>query len=329
MATIYEVAARAGVSPATVSRVFNGVNVSAEKSRLVKKAAAELNFTPNRAARTLRRQSSEIIALIIPDIENPFFTAMARGVEDVAQAVGYSVVLCNTDEEPDKEARYLRIAVSDNMAGVILAAASDHSDLSELVSRGRPVVAVDRGPHGFDVDSVTVDSRAGGRAAADALVSQGFRRVACITGPRDVETAELRAAGWREIVLGTDIAPQWEDYRKFADYRVDGGRQAMHELLAMPSPPDAVFVANNLMAVGALQELASRELMPPAFGMAVYGELPYTTFAPSAITTVGLPARQLGATAARMLLERINGDAQPARTVVLHNGYGVSEREAS
>lgn len=321
MSTIYDVAARAGVSTATVSRVFNGLNVSTEKAKRVRAAAEELAFTPSRTARTLRRQSSEIIALIIPDIENPFFTSMARGVEDVAQAVGFSVVLCNTDENPDKESRYLRVAVSDNMAGVILAAASDHSDLSQLISRGRPVVAVDRGPHGFDVDSVTVDSRAGGRAATRELVAQGFQRVACITGPREVETAELRAAGWREVVTHTEIAERWEDYLKFTNYRMDGGRNAMRELLDMPLPPDAVFVANNLMSVGALQELADRERMPPLFGMAIYGDLPYATFAPSAITTVSLPARQLGATAARMLLERINGDTQPSRTIVLHNTY--------
>src|SRR6478735_6672663 len=114
MPTIYEVAALAGVSPATVSRVFNGLNVSPEKSRLVREAAAELSFTPSRAARTLRRQHSEVIALLIPDIENPFFTSLARGVEDVAQEAGYSVVLCNTDEDPEKETKYLDIAISDN-----------------------------------------------------------------------------------------------------------------------------------------------------------------------------------------------------------------------
>jgi LacI family transcriptional regulator len=137
MATIYEVAARAGVSPATVSRVMNGTKVSPELAELVRAAASELDFTPNRTARTLRRQNSEVIALIIPDIENPFFTALARGVEDRAQESGYSVVLCNTDEDTGKEARYIDIALSEHMAGVILAPASDHSDLSSLLARHR------------------------------------------------------------------------------------------------------------------------------------------------------------------------------------------------
>lgn len=326
MPTIYEVAALAGVSPATVSRVFNGMKVSAEKSKLVLAAAEELSFTPSRTARTLRRQSSEVIALVIPDIENPFFTSMARGVEDVAQAAGYSVVMCNTDEDPEKEAKYLSIAISDNMAGVILAAASDHSDLSGLIARNRPIVAVDRGPHGFDIDAVMVDNRAGGQTAARALVDQGFRRIACITGPADVETAQLRSDGWRDCLAGARL-PAPKEFLIHSNFRVDGGRRAMIELLDLPEPPDAVFVANNLMSVGALQVLAERGLLPPRFGMSVFGDFPFSPFPPAAITVVHLPARYLGVTAANLLLERINGDDRPARTIVLRNEILTPEDE--
>ncbi len=317
MATIYEVAARAGVSPATVSRVMNGTKVSPDLAELVRAAATELDFTPNRTARTLRKQNSEVIALIIPDIENPFFTALARGVEDRAQESGYSVVLCNTDEDAGKEARYIDIALSEHMAGVILAPASDHSDLSALLARRRPVVAVDRGPHGFDVDAVTVDNRAGGMQATAALYEQGFCRVACITGPADVETAQQRTDGWRDVARRHGQVD--ESLLIHADYRVDGGRAAMARLLALPDPPDAVFVANNLMGIGALQELRDAGRTPPAYGLAVFGDLPFSPLAPSGITVIHLPARQLGVTAASLLMERIAGDAQPARTVVLRN----------
>lgn len=320
MATIYEVASLAGVSPATVSRVFNGQNVSADKAKRVREAARSLSFTPSRVARTLRMQSSEVIALVIPDIENPFFTSMARGVEDVAQAAGYSVVLCNSDEDHGKEARYLDIAIAANMAGVILAAAGDNCDLSGLLERKRPVVAVDRSPHGYDIDAVTVENRAGGRAATAALQKQGFQRIACITGPRDVETATQRADGWRDAVRPS--GPIEERLLKYADFRVDGGHKAMRELLEMPDAPDAVFVANNLMGVGALQVLSQRGTMPPAVGMAVFGDLPFAPMAPMAITVVPLPARHLGVTAAKLLLDRINGDDQPPRTIVLRNHAG-------
>jgi LacI family transcriptional regulator len=317
MATIYEVAANAGVSPATVSRVFNGTKVSAEKAQRVREAASALNFTPNRTARSLRRQHSEVIALVIPDIENPFFTSVARGVEDVAQAAGYSVVLCNTDDDHGKEARYLDIAVSENMAGVILAASGDHADVSALLARGRPIVAVDRALHGPDVDAVTFDNLAGGRAATRSLVDRGYSRIACITGPADVETAQQRAAGWRVAAEPADDA-----YLRHSDYRVDGGRAAMIDLLAMPQPPDAVFVANNLMSVGALQVLVEQDLTPPAIGMATFGDLPFAALIPAGITVLHLPARQLGITAATMLLERINGDTQPCRSIVIGDELG-------
>jgi LacI family transcriptional regulator len=319
MVNIYDVATLAGVSPATVSRVLNGTKVSPPLADRVRAAAAELDFTPNRTARTLRKQNSEVIALIIPDIENPFFTSLARGVEDRAQASGYSVVLCNSDEDPEKEARYIEIALSEHMAGVILAPASDHSDLSGLIARKRPVVAVDRAPHGFDVDAVTVDNRAGGVAAASALFDAGFRRVACITGPSDVETAGLRSAGWREVAERRGTSPDLDELLRHANYRVDGGVDAMEQLLALPEPPDAVVVANNLMGIGALQVLRAAELSPEQFGIAVFGDLPFSPLGPSGVAVIQLPARQLGFTAAELLMERIAGDDQPARTVVLPN----------
>jgi LacI family transcriptional regulator len=318
MATIYEVARRAGVSPATVSRVFNGVRVSEAKAQSVRDAAAELKFTPNRTARTLRRQSSEVIALVIPDIENPYFTELARGVEDVAQEAGYSVVLCNTDEQLSKESTYLDIAISENMAGVILAPASDHTNLDDVIASGRPVVAVDRST-GYDIDGVMMANRAAGKSAAEALVKAGYRRIACITGPREIETAYERAEGWRSIVSRLDGTATDEELVRYSTFRVDGGRAAMEDLLALPEPPDAVVAANNLMGVGVLQVLSERGLTPPAIGVAVVGGLPFTTLTPTAVTMVRLPARHMGVTAARMLIDRINGDVEPARTIVLRN----------
>jgi LacI family transcriptional regulator len=315
MATIYEVAALAGVSPATVSRVLNGRSVSAEKARLVRKAADTLNFTVNRTARDLRRRHSEVIALLVPDIENPFFTALARGVEDRAQESGYSVVLCNTDDDAEKENKYLEIASSANMAGVILAPSPEHTDLGSLLDRGKPVVAVDR-TTGFDVDAVMVDNRAIGSAATSALADQGFRRIACIAGPLDPASPEERSEAWAQVVRSR--TPDASDaYLVHANYRVDGGRAAMTSLLAMDTPPDAVVATNNLMGVGALQVLFESGLTPPSFGVAVCGELPFSTYSPSAVTQVRIPARHLGTTAATLLLDRIEGDSQPARTVVL------------
>lgn len=316
MATIYDVAALAGVSPATVSRVFNGTNVSAEKIDAVRAAAAQLNFTPNRAARSLRRQSSEVIALVIPDIENPYFTEMARGVEDVASEAGYSVVLCNTDAQLDKEQAYLRIAMAENMSGVILAAASDRTNLDEILATGRPVVAVDRRTD-HDVDGVVMANQDAGRMATQHLLKT-HTRVAYIGGPEQIETSADRARGWRLAHEEAGLDAPLELLR-FSSFRVDGGRKVMQELLALAEPPDAVVAGNNLIGVGAIQVLTERGLTPPKLGVAVIGGLPFTTLSPSAVTVVRLPARHMGVTAAQMLLERIRGDQQPARTVVLRN----------
>lgn len=316
MATIYDVAQRAGVSPATVSRVFNGTSVSAEKAAAVRAAAEDLRFTPNRTARTLRTQSSEVIALVIPDIENPYFTEMARGVEDAASEAGYSVVLCNSDAQAEKEATYLRIAVAENMSGVIIATADEHSDLGSVIATGRPVVAVDRHTQ-YDIDGVVMANREAGAAATQSLLDAGYRRIAYIGGPAHIDTATERAEGWRDALSAIDADHELSSLQRFATFRVDGGRAAMEELLALPEPPDAVVAGNNLIGVGAIQVLTERGLTPPELGVAVIGSLPFTTLSPSAVTVVRLPARHMGVTAARMLLERIKGDVQPARTVVL------------
>lgn len=205
------------------------------------------------------------------------------------------------------------------MAGVIVAVAGDHSDLSGLIAKRRPIVAVDRVPNGFEIDAVTLNNRAGGRAATQALIDSGFKRIACITGPTDVETAELRATGWRQALTSAGLANGCEHYLRHTDYRVNGGRLAMRDLLEMTEPPDAVFVANNLTSVGALQALTQAGLAPPIVGMASFGDLPFSSLSHDAITLIHLPSRHMGETAAKLLLERINGDNQPPRTIVLRN----------
>ncbi len=243
MVTIYDVAARAGVSPATVSRVFNGIKVSPDRVEAVRKAAVELGFVPNRNARRLRTSSSEIIAMLIPDIENPFFTIMVRAVEDVARAGGYSVMLCNTDESATKEAGYLDILAAQSVAGVIISAASSTSDVTTLTNRGISVVAIGR-KLGPEIDCVRSDSHAGARNATRHLLEYGAHRVACITGPHGVATAEERLEGYREAIENARITfdPELVEY---ANFREDGSYRATRRMLSLANPPDAIFVANN------------------------------------------------------------------------------------
>ena len=184
----------------------------------------------------MRKQESEVIALVIPDIENPYFTELARGVEDVASQAGFSVVLCNTDSQIEKESTYLQIAISEHMAGVILAAASDHTNLDDLVAIGRPVVAVDRGT-GYDIDGVIMANRTAGQAATEHLVQAGYRRIACITGPQQIETAYERAQGWRGVIARYYPDVDADELLRYSTFRVDGGREVMEELLALRTRP--------------------------------------------------------------------------------------------
>ena len=323
MATITDVAALAGVSPATVSRVLNGRPVSSAKERLVVAAMEELRYTPNRVARTLRRQLSEVVALVIPDIENPFFTSLARGVADTAQEAGYSVVLCNTDGDAAKERHFLDIALSENMSGVLVAPAGPDIDVRPLLDRGRAVVAVDRPIPGADVDSVVFDNVGAGRLATEVLWDAGYRDIACISGPASIVTAVDRARGWRQAVEERSGRSPRPDRLRHADFRVGGGRACMAELLDRPDPPGAVVAGNNLVGVGALQVLQERGLSPAEVGVAVIGDLPFSAHSPRDVPVVHLPTRRLGTTAGSLLLERIAGHRGPARQVVIPGRLGT------
>lgn len=319
VATISDVARAAGVSPATVSRVLNGGRVTPERARRVREAAAALGFSPNRVARSLRTRRSSAIALLVPDIANPFFTALARGVEDTAQRTGLSVVLCNTDEDVAKERRYLQVAVAEHMAGVLVAAASrTRTDLTEPAARGIPVVAVDRRPRTAEVDAVTVDNRHGAQEATAHLVARGYRRIACLTGPAGVSTAEDRLAGHRAALLEAGVREEHvRTYTRRAVPRVEGGYAAMRELLALDEPPDAAFAAHNLMTVGALRALREAGAEPPGCGVLSFGDIPFASLVHPSLSTVRLPAYELGEAAAALLQERIAGSDMPLRTLVL------------
>lgn len=319
MTTIVEVAALAGVSTATVSRVLNGKPVRDDLADAVRRAAGELNYSPNRAARTLRRRLGEVIALIVSDIENPFFTALARGVEDVAQRHGYSVVLCNSDDDPAKEARYLEIAVSDAMAGVIICPADTSTSLDAVLDSRRFAVVVDR-PIADDVDHVVLDNVGVARRAVRPLIEAGHTRIACITGQSTTVTAQTRADAWRTELLDAGL-PAPDELLVYANFRVDGGRSATEQLLALPEPPDAILATNNLVGVGVLQVLAERGIDVADVGVGVVGSLPFATSSTAGIEVVSLHPRVMGVKAAEMLMERVNGTATgPGRLITLADG---------
>jgi LacI family transcriptional regulator len=181
-----------------------------------------------------------------------------------------------------------------------------------------PVVAVDRRPRAAAVDAVMVDNQHGGEDATAHLLERGYRRVACITGPAGASTSEDRLAGYRAAMHEAGFPDDWtRAHTRHADFRVDGGYAAMRELLGLRTPPDAVFVANNLMTVGALQALREAGIEPPGFGILSFGDVPWASLVRPPLTTVQLPSYDLGASAAALLQERLAGSEKPLQTVVL------------
>lgn len=317
MPTVSDVAARAGVSTATVSRALNGKpTVDPDLAARVRQAAEELGYQPNGPARNLRRQEAAVVALIISDVENPFFTAIARGVEDVAHEVGYSVVLCNSDESAEKERRYVDIAIQERVAGVILSPSGPASTVAKLAARGTAYVAVDRPLPGQDSDVVLVDTRLAAREATAHLVAQGYERIGCITGPVGVRTADDRLAGYRDALKAA--RRRTPKLVRRTEYKSAGAHRAALDLLSQAEPPDALLIANSAMAVGVLQALQERGVRAGRdVGLVTFDDAPWAALVDPPLTVVAQPAYELGTVAARLLLARIADPTRPPTATTL------------
>jgi LacI family transcriptional regulator len=316
MATIYDVARRAEVSPATVSRVVNGrANVNAGLAERVRRAMRDLDYRPNAVARNLRRSQTSFWAVIIPDIGNPFFTALFRGVQDVAQPAGYSVLLCNTDNDTAREEQYVDAALAERLAGVVISPAAGSSQVARLVDARVPVVVIDHRQGDTRVDMVLVNNDSGAATATRHLIESGYRRIACITGPEGVYTADRRLAGYRTALAEAGIDAD-ETLIRHADFRQEGGRRAMASLLATPTPPDAAFVTNSLMTIGAVECILDHSLELPDIGVVGFDDVPWSVIRPS-LSTVAQPAYELGRTAAELLNTRMAEPDRDATVVTL------------
>jgi len=318
--TIRDVALYAGVSVATVSRVINDSahKVHGTTRRRVLRAVARLGYHPNAVAQGLRRGTTRTIALIVPDITNPFFPAVARGVEDVARRHGYALVLGNTDGDPARERAYLDILRKRWVDGVLFASASgDARPLRALRAGEVPAVLIAREATDGEIDTVLVDSFAGMRLATSHLLRLGHRRIAYIGGPRGLPVARERLRGYHQALHDHGIRP---DPRLVVagDFRVDGGRAAMRRLLARQRAFTALVAANDLMAIGAMEVLrAAGRRIPEDVAVVGFDDIPFAAFVEPPLTTVAQPTYRLGALAMERLLALMRGEAVDARRMVL------------
>ncbi len=320
MSTISDVAKQAGVSPVTVSRVINRVgNVRPATRQRVEQAIEELGYVPSGVAQSLRSKRTRALALIVPDIQNAFWTTVARGVEDAAQSQGYSVFLCNTDEDPVKQQRYLDVVISQRVDGVLIAPYSSAGrDLARLRDRGVPTVVIDRRVDGWEVDSVRGDSLAGAHALVSHLIALGHRRIAMLSGPAVTATAADRVAGYRRALVEAGIAAD-PRLLLYGEYKVASGAAMMAQTLESGVAPTAVFAANNAIAMGVIDELVRRGLrIPHDVALVTFDDLAHAARLFPFLTVAVQPAYEMGVDAAELLIERLDAsDGLRPRCVVL------------
>jgi len=301
---IREVAERAGVSPATVSRVLNGsATVAKAKREMVLAAVNELGYRPNRTASNLRRQQAQMIGVVISDIENPHFTQMVRAVEDAAYNRGYRVLLCNTDEDPAKQRDYLGVLAAERVAGAIIAPTEANApEITELIDHGTCVVAYDRAVGDRRADAVLSANADGACMGAEHLIAHGHRKIGFISGPARIETGAERLSGYTQAITAARLRP----LVAFGDFRFGGGVRATHELLAQGAT--ALLIANNLMAVGALHAIKEAGLRVAAdVALVSIDDPPWAELTDPPLTTLAQPVRAMADAAVELLLSRLEG----------------------
>lgn len=312
MKTIYDVAQTAGVSIATVSRVFNNYpGVRPETRRRVWHAVRSLNYHRSGIARSLARKQTQLIALIIPDIENPFYTTLAKGVEAEANSRGNNVVLCNSDRNPDKTIAYLEMLQESRVDGVLYASLTDLTDvvvqkLEELTRDRLPFVILDEEVSEVVTDTVLVDNDLGASLAVDHLIELGHRRIGYLGGPLEVWSAQARFHGFKARLKARrlDVRPEWIFH---GDYGQESAYEFVSQLISRGSSlPSAFFAGGDLMAWGAI--IAAEDAgvkVPHDLSVVGFDDSPFASAMRPRLTTVAQPSYDLGGTAVRLLIQRI------------------------
>jgi len=306
MATIKDVAALAGISYTTVSHVVNKTRPVSEEVRLkVEAAIKSLDYVPSAVARSLKAKTTATIGLLVPNSLNPYFAELARGIEDYCERNGYCVILCNSDDNPDKQRSYLRVLLEKRIDGLIVASAGGDSGLAQgLAGVKTPMVIVDRGLEGVDADLVRIDHEYGAYLATRHLLELGHRDIATIGGPASTSVAQMRQAGFARALkeAGVEVAPS---RMLESDFTSTGGYNAASILLER-TPPSAIFAGNDMIGIGVLRAAAERNVRVPAeLSVIGFDDIQMSRYVYPALTTVGQSILQLGEMAAEVLLRRI------------------------
>ncbi|EIX1615531.1 ribose operon transcriptional repressor RbsR [Cronobacter sakazakii] len=306
-----DVARLAGVSTSTVSHVINKDRFVSEAIRLrVEDAIRTLNYAPSALARSLKLNQTRTIGMLITASSNPFFSELVRGVERSCFERGYSLVLCNTDGDEQRMNRNLETLLQKRVDGLLLLCTETHQPSPAIMKRypAIPTVMMDWSPFDGGSDVIQDNSLLGGDIATRYLIDKGYTRIACVTGPLDKTPARLRLEGYRTAMQRAGL-PVAEGYEVIGDFEFAGGLRAMQSLLALPEPPQAVFMGNDAMAVGAYQALYQAGLrIPQDIALVGYDDIELASYMTPPLTTIHQPKDELGELAIDVLIHRM---AQP------------------
>jgi LacI family transcriptional regulator, galactose operon repressor len=324
--TIRDVARLSGVSPMTVSRVINeSERVSPDTRSRVEQAIAELGYVPSRLARGLSRQRTGTLAVIVPDVANPFFTLVVRGAEDSARRAGYRVIFCDTRSDLTVEREVIEEMIAHRVEGIVIAPVSDRSKghLRRLAGFGVPFVMIDRTVPGVDSDVIVGENTAGARQLVEHLIGLGHRRVGFIVESGEVSTARDRRQGYEAALAAAGI-PLDPALIAFATVDPSGGLQGMGQLLELEERPTAVFTVNNMVAVGAIEAVRAAGLeVPDDVALVCFDDIEYASRLHPFLTVMEQPAETFGTLGTQLLLERIEGRGPARRRVVVLPGEFV------
>jgi len=313
MSTIKDVAQLAGVSVATVSHVLNGTRFVSDAARArVQEAIGALQYVPSALARSLKSNRTHTVGMMIPNNSNPYFAEIIRGIEDTCYAAGFSVILCNSDDDPVKQSNYVRLLSEKQVDGLIVVSSGSDEELLDTLRAARmPQVLVDREIDELAADLVEVNHEAGAFIATQHLLSLGHQRIACIAGPASLSSARERMQGYRRALREAGLAHA-DSLLRTSDFTAAGGHAAMDALLDGASErPTAVFASNDLMAIGAVCAASSHGLrIPHELSVIGFDDIALAAHSNPPLTTIAQPKHETGAVAAKLLLQRI---AQPER----------------
>ncbi len=308
-ATMKDVSKKTGLSIATVSKYINGGNVLEENREIIAKAIKELNFEVNEMARGLKTSKTKTIGLLIPSLENIFFTSIVSQIENILIKNGYSTIICDYKEDKKLEKQKLDFLVKKMVDGIItMPMGSDGEIITSILDRKIPVVLIDRAIKGVDCDTVLVDNLNASYNAVEQLIIMGHKRIGIISGPDDIYTAQERLKGYERVHEDYSMKIDNQLVKK-GDYQIDSGYRLLYELINMQDSPTAIFVTNYEMTLGAIMAINESDIkIPDDISFIGFDNLQLAKVVKPPLTIVIQPVQQIGEVAANTILKRLKGD---------------------